>query len=112
MTTKTKPKTRKPRSKIKAAIHEAASGLFKAGLIDKQTMREFDDSCLTPIAPLTPAQIRRLREHERVSQDVFARHLNVTKGLVSQWERGKKRPAGPSLKLLSLVARNGLSSIA
>jgi len=30
----------------------------------------------------------------------------------SQWERGDKRPAGPSLKLPSLVARKGLSSIA
>jgi putative transcriptional regulator len=112
MPTKTKRAKRKPRSKMKAAIHEAAAGLFKAGLIGKQTMRRFDESCLTPVTPLSAEAIRSLRERERVSQIVFARHLNVTKGLVSQWERGEKRPAGPSLKLLTLVEKHGLASIA
>ena len=37
---------------------------------------------------------------------MFARYLNVTTGLVSQWERGEKRPRGASLKLLTLVAKN------
>ena len=46
------------------------------------------------------------------SQAVFARYLNVTTGLVSQWERGEKHPQGASLKLLSLVARNGLGTVA
>jgi putative transcriptional regulator len=43
---------------------------------------------------------------------VFARYLNVTAGLVSQWERGEKHPAGASLKLLNLVDRRGLATIA
>jgi putative transcriptional regulator len=43
---------------------------------------------------------------------VFARYLNVTTGLVSQWEPGEKRPQGASLKLLSLVAKNGLVAVA
>lgn len=43
---------------------------------------------------------------------MFARYLKVTTGLVSQWERGEKHPAGASLKLLTLVARNGLAGIA
>ena len=33
-------------------------------------------------------------------------------GLVSQWERGEKRPPGASLKLLTLVAKNGLGAVA
>ena len=49
---------------------------------------------------------------ERVSQAVLARYLNVTTGLISQWERGEKRPAGASLKLLNLVDRRGLAAIA
>ncbi len=49
---------------------------------------------------------------EGASQAVFARYLSVTTGLVSQWERGEKRPQGPSLKLLSLVAKNGLQAVA
>ncbi len=41
-----------------------------------------------------------------------ARYLNVTKRLVSQSEHGEKRPHGASLKLLALVARNGLDGVA
>ena len=100
------------RSNIKAAIHETASDLHEVGLIDKQTMRRFDMSCLTPVHKFTPAEIRALREREEVSQTVFAHYLNVSKDAVSQWERGDKHPAGTTLKLLSLVQRGGLDSIA
>jgi len=95
-----------------AAIHETASDLYEAGMIDKQTMRHFDESCLTPVREFTPEEIQALREREQVSQKVFALYLNVSKEAVSQWERGEKRPAGPSLKLLSLVERKGLAAIA
>ena len=95
-----------------AAIHETAVGMFNTGVIDKQTMREFDEGCLTPVHEFSPAEIRALREREEVSQTVFARYIGVTKDSISQWERGEKRPAGPSLKLLSLIERKGLASIA
>jgi putative transcriptional regulator len=100
------------RSRIAAAIHETAEDLHSIGLLDKQTMREFDASCLTPVRPLSAADIRALRVREGASQAVFARYLNVTAGLVSQWERGEKHPQGPSLKLLTLVERNGLDAVA
>lgn len=80
--------------------------------MDKQTLRRFDELCLTPVEPLSAAQIRAIRERERVSQAVFARHLNVTTGLASQWERDEKHPAGASLKLLTLVQKSGLQAIA
>jgi putative transcriptional regulator len=104
--------TKQYRSGAMASVHETADGLHKAGLIDKQTLRQFDDACLTPVQPLTPDQIRALREREGASQAVFARYLNVTTGLVSQWERGEKHPRGPSLKLLSLISKNGLATVA
>ncbi len=100
------------RSEAAAAIYETAEGLFEAGVIDKQTMRDFDANCLTPVHEFTPKQIKALREREQVSQTVFANHINVSKDSISQWERGEKRPAGPSLKLLSLIERKGLASIA
>lgn len=56
---------------------------------------------------MTPEQIRAPRERNNVSQSVFAHYLNVTVGLVSKWERGDKRPAGVSLKLLTLVEKMG-----
>jgi putative transcriptional regulator len=64
------------------------------------------------VRPLSAADIRALRVREGASQAVFARYLNVTAGLVSQWERGEKHPQGPSLKLLTLVERNGLDAVA
>jgi putative transcriptional regulator len=96
------------RTSLLASVHETAKGLHAGGVMDKRTMRKFDVMCLTPVRPLSARQIQRLRRRERASQAVFARYLNVTPGLVSQWERGVKRPRGASLKLLALVAQNGL----
>jgi len=105
-------KNTKADSSILASVHKTASGLHRAGLVDKSTMREFDAICLTPVEPLSPEEIRALREREQVSQPVFAHYLNVRKDAVSKWERGEKRPDGPSLKLLNLVRSKGLRAIA
>ena len=95
-----------------ASVHEAVLGLAEAGVMSKRTMRAFDEMCLTPVKEMTPEDIHALRLREYASQAVFARYLNVTTGLVSKWERGEKRPRGASLKLLTLVARNGLGAVA
>jgi putative transcriptional regulator len=100
------------RSDALAAVHETALGLTEAGVIDKRMMKTFDEMCLTPVEKLTPGQIRQIRLREKASQAVFARYLNVTPGLVSQWERGEKHPRGASLKLLTLVAKRGLQAVA
>jgi putative transcriptional regulator len=100
------------RSPLMGSIHETAEGLEAAGVMHKCTMREFDELCLTPVRPLKPKEIQALRLREGASQAVFARYLNVTTGLVSQWERGEKHPQGASLKLLVLVAKNGLAAVA
>jgi putative transcriptional regulator len=104
--------TKQYRSAVMASIHETAEGLHAAGVMDKQTMRKFDAACLTPVRRLAPDEIRGLREREGASQAVFARYLNVTTGLVSQWERGEKHPQGASLKLLALVAKHGIGAVA
>jgi putative transcriptional regulator len=105
-------KNRSYKSEALAAIHETISGYHDAGLIDKETMRSFDESCLTPVHEFTPKEISALREREEVSQMVFARYLNVSKESVSQWERGEKHPGGTTLKLLSLIEKKGLLAIA
>ena len=107
MTRKTSPKFH---SGIAEAVHETASGFHRIGLIDQKTMREFDASCLTAVEPLTPEEILELRDRAGVSQGVFARYLNVRPKLVSEWERGQKKPSGPSLKLLSIVRKRGLEA--
>ncbi|WP_322996684.1 DNA-binding transcriptional regulator [Castellaniella sp.] len=100
------------RSEAYAAIHETMEALHEVGVIDKQTMREFDESCLTPVQPMPPERIRALRERERLSQPIFALYLNVSKNLVSDWERGVKKPGGPALRLLTVVEKNGIQAIA
>ncbi|MGO9483928.1 MAG: helix-turn-helix domain-containing protein [Rhodomicrobium sp.] len=100
------------RSKIAAAVHQAMSDAYEVGVIDKKTMREFDASCLTEVEKLSPGDVIALREREGVSQAVLARYLNVAVKLVGEWERGEKRPSGPSLKLLALVKAKGLDAIA
>jgi len=43
---------------------------------------------------------------------VFAAYLNVSRNLVSDWERGVKRPGGPALRLLSIIRRKGFQAVA
>jgi putative transcriptional regulator len=65
-------------------IHETAAGLYRAGAIEKATLREFDAWCLTPVAEMAPGEIRALREREQVCQPVFAQYLNVRRDAVSK----------------------------
>ena len=105
------PKT-KYRSDALRSVHVTVEGLNRIGLVDKKTMREFDDSCLTSVEELSPRDIAAIRKRAGVSQGVFARHLNVPTSLVSQWERGERHPTGAAIKLLSIVKRKGLDAIA
>jgi putative transcriptional regulator len=94
------------------AIHSAVSGMYRAGTIDKATMREFDESCLSVPAQMEPKRIKRIRERQRVSQPVFARYLNTSESTVEKWESGAKKPSGMALKLLDIVEKHGLRVLA
>ena len=106
----------KSKSKFKSdafeAIHSAARGLLRAGTIDKATMREFDESCLTAPPVIRPEEIKRIREGVHVSQPVFARYMNTSESTVQKWEAGTKRPSGMALKLLAVVEKHGLKVLA
>jgi len=79
--------------------------------IDKKTMRDFDKACLTPSIEFPAQSIKKLRKRENVSQPVFAAYLNVSRNLVSDWERGIKKPGGPAIRLLSIVEKHGLNTL-
>lgn len=104
--------TKKYSSDAFAAIHETMEALHDIEAVGKQTMREFDAACLTPVEVLSPEDIRLLRLREHISQPVFARYLNVSRNLVSDWERGIKKPGGPALRLLTVIQKKGLQAIA
>lgn len=61
------------RSKALGAVHEAVEDLHRAGLVDTETMREFDASCLTQGTQREPYDeawamrvIREAQEEERL----------------------------------------------
>ena len=99
------------RSDALRSAHLAAKDLHAVGALDKATMRRFDKACLTQVEELDPARIRQIRDDAQMSQSIFALTLNVTPSLVSQWERGEKKPSGPSLKLLNLADKKGVDAI-
>src|SRR5580704_9086887 len=98
-----KTKTKKP-SKLTKVLLETAEDMRRIGVFDedaytKITMRHVGREQTASLNPLSPDDIRELRERARMSQAVFARHLNVTTGYVSQLERGVKHPTGAALAL-------------
>ena len=99
------------RKSVLEAVHATARGLRKAGVLRAETMREFDVLCLPKVKDYTASQIKRIRERNRASQAVFAAYLNTSVSTVQKWERGEKRPHGPSLKLLSVVESKGIEAL-
>ena len=93
-------------------VHEAAQDLAQAGVMEVATLREFDALCLPPVKEYTAIQIKRIRVENKASQGVFAAYLNTSPSTVQKWEQGKKKPNGPSRKLLSIVDRKGLKALA
>ena len=104
--------TRKYKSGAFEAIHSAVSGMYRAGSIDKATMRRFDETCLAKPPAMDAKRIQRIREKQKVSQPVFARYLNVSESTVEKWESGAKKPSGSALKLLDVVDKHGLKVLA
>ncbi len=97
---------------ILEVVHDSAKELHEAGLMPDVTLREFDALCLSPVREYTATQIKRIRVRNHASQGVFAAFLNTSISTVQKWEQGKKKPNGPSLKLLNLVADKGLEVLA
>lgn len=100
-------KTRTYKDNVLAVIHETATGMFDAGVINKRTMRQFDEFCLTPNFPVRPQS----KFGPCVNVNTLARlSLPITEyleGFGQSVGAGQKRPRGTSLKLLSLIERKG-----
>jgi putative transcriptional regulator len=107
---------KKTKSRLTKALLETAKEMQRVGVLvepayAKITKRHLGDEKSATAEPLSGKEIRALRERAKMSQAVFAHHLNVTTGYVSQLERGAKRPTGPALVLLNVIARKGISAI-
>lgn len=93
------------------AIHSSAQALHKINAIDKKTMRHFDNQCLIPVHDISPEDIKAIRDSANVSQPVFAQYLGLSKNIISDWERGVKKPRGSSLRLLQIINKHGLDIV-
>lgn len=111
MRTKTKKTSRLTKALLETAKDMHDAGLLGSATYGKITMRHLSKEQPLSVKPLTPGDIRSLRIRARMSQAVFARHLNVTAGYVSQLERGAKYPAGTALVLLNVIRRKGIEAI-
>lgn len=111
MTTKTKRPGPLAKALLATAGDMRRTGLLDGATFEKITMRHLGPAGMPKAAPLTGKQIRTLRERAKMSQAVFARHLNLTVGYVSQLERGAKRPTGAALALLNVIKRKGIEAI-
>lgn len=93
---------------LAASLHETMADMFALRMIDRETMREFDLGCLTPVRTFDGEQVKALREREQVSQAVLSHYLGVAVNTVGQWERGERKPAGAAAKMLALIERHGI----
>ncbi len=59
-----------------------------------------------PPKPLTPSQIRAIRQSFNASQAAFARIINVSRNAVESWEQGLRRPRKATLKLLTIAHKH------
>jgi len=94
---------------LAASMHETMADMFALGMVGRETMREFDKECLTPVRTFNAEEVKALREREHVSQAVLSHYLGVAVNTVGQWERGERKPTGAAAKMLALVERHGIA---
>jgi putative transcriptional regulator len=79
------------------AIHSHVSDLHKIDLVEKQTMRKFDEMCIDEPPEFDAQTIANIRNAAHVSQPVFAHYLN-TSGFndpeVGKWLEASERHRG------------------
>lgn len=98
-------------SNLQDTINDIAQGLYHAEIIDKKTLRNLTDDDFPVLHEYTGEEIQRLRKHQKLSQSVFARYLNVSPAMVRSLEQGQRHAHGAILKLLNIVETHGISGL-
>jgi putative transcriptional regulator len=92
------PKDRKPLfERLKTGMEEAIRHA-RGEITLKTTVVEIPD----PPPELPPEELTRLRVGKGMSQDVFARLLNVPTRTVRSWEDGTRKPSQAALRLIQV----------
>src|SRR5262245_54375211 len=92
------PKDRKPLfERLKTGMEEAIRH-SRGEVALKTTVVEIP----YPPPEIHPEELTRLRIDNGMSQEVFARILNVSIGTVRSWENGTRRPSRAALRLIQV----------
>jgi len=99
------------RKSISESIISTVKDLNKSGLIDHITMKNIENLCLPEIKEYSPEKIISIRKQLKLSQAALASIFNISPSTVQKWEKGNKKPAGASRKLLDIMERKGLEAL-
>ncbi len=77
---------------IKQGLSEALE--FSKGKKSKAVVHEF-----------TPVDVKNIRSQVGMSQNEFASAFGISVSTLRHWERGDRKPHGPALVLLNVVAK-------
>lgn len=96
------------RKSLSETLIDAASEMG----LGKATIKELTALNIPEVKEFSAKKIKALRKRENVSQGVFAIYLNVTPSTVQKWERGEVSPKSAALRLLNIIDKQGLGTIA
>lgn len=96
------------RQSVSNSITETVRDLYVSGLIDEMTMHDITAMC---VPEYSPRSIVKIRKKLKLSQSGLARLLNVTLATVREWEKGRRKPGGASMKLLSIAEKKGAEGL-
>ena len=99
------------KNSIRDMVLETVEGLYRTGTVDEITLKEVKALCLPEVKPYAPHAITRLRRKLKLSQAALAGFINTSVSTVQKWEQGAKKPSGPALKLLHLIADKGIEGV-
>jgi putative transcriptional regulator len=98
------------RRSISDSITTTVKDLNRSGLVDDITMKNIEKLCLPEIKEYSPERIISIRKNLKLSQAALASIFNISPSTIRKWERGDKRPAGASRKLLDIAERKGIEA--
>ncbi len=81
------------------------------GWVSEADMQRLEWTGMSPPEPLTPAQVRSIRESVDLDVYAFANMLNTTARLLRRWEQGLNRPRGPALRFLQTIRARGVATV-
>src|SRR5262245_45362129 len=89
---------------MKDELFDELMGAAQEALEHSQGKRELRTTVLGPRPkPMRAREVKSPRTRTRMSQSVFAHHLNVSHKTVQAWEAGRRIPDAAALKLLRIA---------